>query len=100
MKIMAEFSKKTKKIVKAVSIGALLLAAAVGIAVKEAKNNPGANSDAGASFSNSDSGNQEADKPKMVCDDLLNEDGNDLVLKEYGKTEAVDCFSVGCGGLF
>ncbi|MDD2753118.1 MAG: hypothetical protein PHT44_00670 [Candidatus Portnoybacteria bacterium] len=104
---MSILNKKTKKIVKIVSLGVLLLSAAVGIIIKEAKNGfsyglkqpPRENYDSSRSGA-PDLSKKEANKPKVVCDDLLNEQGNDLILKEYGKTEIVNCFSVGCSGIF
>lgn len=102
---MAILSNKAKKVLRFVSVGALLAIAAVGVAVKENKTNSNTGSGRNYGFSVvnnalSSKAQQEISQPEAICRDMLNEDENSLAFQEYAKTQEVDCLSVGCGGLF
>lgn len=96
-------NRKLKNILKLTSVGALLIVAAMGIVIRGDKissgqiSNQNYNADvAGAPELKA----EEAEQTKMICQDMLNEDENSLALKEYTKTEIVECNSIGCGGIF
>jgi hypothetical protein len=96
---MVSFNGKWKKALGFASLGILLVGVVFGISTKE-KNNQGIIS---SQISNRDyqvkNKDTQVTQPKKICKELLEEDENDLILKEYGKVEAVDCMSVGCGGV-
>lgn len=101
---MAILSKKVKKILKFASIGALLAVAAMGVIIKENKNDSSVSSSRALNYgvAGEEQGvkEEEAEQPKMVCRDMLSEDENSLAFREYTKEQIVDCSSVGCGGIF
>lgn len=100
---MAALRGKIKKILSLVSFGVLFFGVIIGISTKE-KNISEMNSNLSDDY-RSDSrdfhvSNVETNQPKTVCRDFLEENENSLILREYGKAEAVDCLFVGCGGIF
>lgn len=94
-------NQKIKKIAKIASVGVILIGSAIGIIVKENKNTSASQLSTQDYGSNVADNKQSAETEKQViCQNALEESDNDLAIREYSKTEIVDCSSAGCGGLF
>ncbi len=94
-----------KKIVGFASLGVLFVAVVFGVALK--RDNLKVDQKNHSTRGDYRSGNEtmsglgvEVEQPTLICSDLLEEDENFLVLREYSKAEVVDCMYVGCGGIY
>jgi hypothetical protein len=97
--IMGAFKRRLKRTLGFISVAILLVGVVFGILAKE-KNDQKIISGQISNYDNQAKGkNTQITQPKKICKDFLEEDENGLILKEYGKVEAVDCMSVGCGGV-
>lgn len=95
--------EKLKKILGLASVGVLFTAIALGIPTKES--NPKISSNQPLNQNRLEDSNvfnlsTEIEQPKLVCNDLLEEDENTRLFREYNKAEVVECMFVGCGGFF
>lgn len=98
---MAVLKKKIKNILGFISIGFLVVGAIFFILTKESNQKTNSsNREFNQEKHNSSFGNQETEKTKLICSQILEESENDLTFNEYANATQVECTSVGCGGFF
>jgi len=97
---MAVLKKKTKIILGLVTIGVLFVGTFLGILTRGNSSKINQKQTANQEKQNYYSENQDTQETRLVCSQLLEKDGNDLVFNEYTEITPVRCMFVGCGGFF
>jgi hypothetical protein len=103
---MATLRGKIKNILGLVSIGVLFTAGALGMLAKENNVKVSSSQLPNQSYLGADHfsavipGGEEIMQPTLVCSEVLEKDENAFIFAEYSNVAAVDCMSVGCGGIF